>query len=129
MISVDTNIIVRFLTQDDPGQYPKARQLLDENTVFVPETVVLETEWVLRYTYEYKPVQICDAFIKLFGLPTVQLAQPTRIAQAIEWCQTGMDFADALHLANSQQHKQLLTFDRRFVNKAKGCGNCPVERL
>jgi len=126
VIAVDTNVIVRFLTGDDAVQHSKARKLLAENTVFIPETVVLETEWVLRFAYDYSPKQIREAFSGLFGLPTVVLAHPTLLSQAMEWNARGMDFADALHLVNSQQYEGFFTFDRKLVKKAEGCGVCPV---
>lgn len=72
MISVDTNIVVRFLTQDDKQQYAKSLKLFQEQDIFIPDTVILETEWVLRFAYRFQPQEICQAFRKLFGLPNVQ---------------------------------------------------------
>ena len=48
MASIDTNVLVRFLTSDDPGQYAKARTLFEREAIFISDTVILETEWVLR---------------------------------------------------------------------------------
>lgn len=46
------------------------------------------------------------------------------------WYITGMDFADALHLAQCQQAEQLLTFDKRFVKSAKKNGSAaPVTEV
>jgi len=61
MIAVDTNIIIRFLTHDDEGQYKKAFSIFNTEEVFISDTVILETEWVLRYAYEFSPEDICDA--------------------------------------------------------------------
>lgn len=44
MIAIDTNIIVRFLTRDDEKQYKKAYTVFQQNEIFIPDTVVLETE-------------------------------------------------------------------------------------
>ncbi len=52
MIAVDTNIIIRFLTHDDTKQYKKAFSIFSTQDVFISDTVILETEWVLRYAYE-----------------------------------------------------------------------------
>ncbi len=127
MISIDTNIIVRFLTKDDKEQFKKVQNLLTQNSVFIPETVILETEWVLRYAYAFSSPEIANAFEKLFGLPNIKLDNPVKIFQTIGWHRQGLDFADALHLANSQQHEKFVTFDSKLVKKAEGFTGCPVE--
>ena len=48
MLAIDTNVVVRYLTDDHPGQSPRARGLIDGQAVFVAVTVILEVEWVLR---------------------------------------------------------------------------------
>jgi len=54
MNGVDTNIIGRFLTGDDPGQSEKARAVLKRSDIFVAEMVMLEVEWVLRHAYSLR---------------------------------------------------------------------------
>ncbi len=49
MISVDTNIIVRLLTKDDVEQFQQSLKLFQEEDIFICDTVILETEWVLRF--------------------------------------------------------------------------------
>lgn len=127
MIAVDTNIIIRFLTHDDTKQYKKAFSIFSTQDVFISDTVILETEWVLRYAYEFSPEDICNALVKLFGLSNVHLSNPTFMAQAIEWHRQGLDFSDALHLTQCQQYDKLYTFDKEFYSKAKNLTNCSVE--
>jgi predicted nucleic-acid-binding protein len=55
VIAVDTNIVVRLLTQDYEQQYNKSLALFQEQEIFIPDTVLLETEWVLRFAYHFKP--------------------------------------------------------------------------
>ena len=55
MIAVDTKVLVRFLTRDDETQFKKAVKLFREPRIFVSESVLFETEWVLRYAYEFSP--------------------------------------------------------------------------
>ena len=126
MISVDTNVIIRFLTHDDDLQYKKAFSIFNSNQVFISDTVILETEWVLRFVYEFSPANICSAFIGLFGLKNVHLANPTQTAQTIEWHKSGLDFSDALHLSHCQNYEKLFTFDKNFLSKAQGLTNCVV---
>ena len=126
MISVDTNIIIRFLTHDDELQYKKALSIFKTNEIFITDTVILETEWVLRYAYNFTPEKICKAFIRLFGLKNIYLSNPFLIAQAIEWHEHGVDFSDALHLTQCQQYEKLVTFDKKFSLKANNLCNCSV---
>lgn len=127
MIALDTNVIVRILTRDNETQYARVRSLTESQRVFVPETVVLETEWVLRDIYDFSPHDVCRALRSFFGLRNVVLADPGKIARALEWHKAGMDFADALHLANSAHLSTFKTFDKRFVKHAKGLSTCTVS--
>ena len=94
--------------------------------MFIPDTVILQSEWVLTYAYSFTPDAICNALNKLFGLPNVHVTNPTLIAQAVQWHAHGLDFADAMHLALSQQYEQFFTFDSKLVRKAKGLCKCSV---
>ncbi len=109
MIAVDTNVVVRLLTQDDEQQYNKSLKLFQEQEIFIPDTVILETEWVLRFAYHFKPDEICRAFRNLLGLPNVQLTNGSLMAQALQWHENGLDFADALHLVQSQDCSAIYT--------------------
>jgi predicted nucleic-acid-binding protein len=127
MTGVDTNVIVRLLTGDDPVQAEKSRNVFRKPEIYIPETVILETEWVLRHAYHFGAETIGEAFKKLCGLPNVVLHNPRSMQAALQWYSDGMDFADALHLAASQGCKTFLSFDRRFVRKSDGLGRCRVK--
>jgi predicted nucleic acid-binding protein len=119
MLAADTNVIIRFLTSDDPEQSPRARRLVDGNDVWVSITVLLETEWVLRGIYRYAPTQIVDSLRDFAGLPHVSLENPALVARALDWCAAGMDFADALHLSAADHCAGFVTFDMDFAKAAK----------
>ena len=53
MLAIDTNVIVRIVTNDSPEQSPRARTLVESEDVFVCTSVLLETEWVLRSGYDF----------------------------------------------------------------------------
>nr|VFJ53401.1 MAG: Predicted nucleic acid-binding protein, contains PIN domain [Candidatus Kentron sp. FM]VFJ54609.1 MAG: Predicted nucleic acid-binding protein, contains PIN domain [Candidatus Kentron sp. FM]VFK10378.1 MAG: Predicted nucleic acid-binding protein, contains PIN domain [Candidatus Kentron sp. FM] len=126
MIAVDTNVVVRLLTGDDKQQFDRALHLFEKQSVFIPDSVILEMEWVLRFAYGFTPEAICDAYDKLFGLPNVHTANPALISHAIQWHKQGLDFADALHLALCQKYDLFFTFDKGFIRKAVGLGQCSV---
>ena len=62
MIAVDTNVLVRLLVSDNPAQGKASHRLFACEDVFVPDTVLLETEWVLRAAFDLTPADICTAF-------------------------------------------------------------------
>lgn len=127
MIAVDTNLLVRFLVKDDELQYQTALMLFQQESIFIPDTVVLETEWVLRFAYDYSPTEIIAALRQVFGLSNVTLTEPLLIAKAMDWHELGLDFADALHLAKCEHVKTLKTFDGKFIKRSKGLSVCKVS--
>ncbi len=113
------NVIVRLLTGDDQEQFEKSKALFSRESVLITTSVILECEWVLRYAYHFKQPEITIAFQSLFGLPNVQLEDPLVISNAIECHQNGMDFADALHLAQSKDAEAFVTFDKKLMKATK----------
>ena len=63
------------------------------------------------------------------GLPRVTLEDAVLIAKALDWTIQGMDFADALHLANAQGCDAFVTLDRRFARAAKELSDVKVRTL
>lgn len=122
MIGIDTNLLVRLFTNDDKAQAQRVVTLLENNHVFVAKSVFLETEWVLRYTYDLSSKVILQAFKNLLGLEQVTVEDPIGLLQSLAWYEQGFDFADALHLAASTKTSKFATFDKAFVKKAKKVG-------
>ena len=129
MRAIDTNVVVRALVDDDRRQASAVRELIAAHEVFVPATVLLETEWVMRSGYAFAPAEIAAGLRRLGGLPGVTFEQSGEVAQALDWLEQGMDFADALHLARTTHCDAFVTFDRKFAKRAKGLGAPPVEVL
>ena len=117
MIAVDTNILVRLLIQDDEIQAQKAEQLFSQHKIFIADTVILETEWVLRFAYKIKVEEIHLGLSQILGLENVFVRDQLAIQQALEWFEAGMDFADAWHLALSQPCQTFATFDQKLVKR------------
>ena len=128
MISIDTNVLVRLLTVDDKVQADKARRLFAKEHIYITKTVMLETEWVLRYAYGFNAAVIADAFTKLLGQQDVTVEDAQHIARSIILLQNGMDFADALNLACSQNYS-FATFDKQLKTKAVAAGLETVKLL
>lgn len=120
MIGIDTNLLVRLFTNDDKAQAKYAEKLIANNMIFISKSVLLETEWVLRYTYELSPNVIYNAFENLLGLPRITVEDPACVIKMMQWYSQGFDFADAMHLASSSQETdQFATLDKGFIKQAK----------
>lgn len=120
MIGIDTNLLVRLFTNDDNAQARYVEKLIENNVVFISKSVLLETEWVLRYTYELSSDVIHKAFENLLGLPRVTVEDPACIIKVMQWYSHGFDFADAMHLASSSQVTDAFaTLDKAFIKRAK----------
>jgi predicted nucleic-acid-binding protein len=125
VIAVDTNILARFYC-DDPDdaeaarQRPRARRvMLESAAIFVPLSVVLELEWVMRGFYNLPPAQFCAVVDHLLGMPHVTVERTQTLHQALAQHRSGLDFADALHWASSVACEQLVSFDDRgFARRA-----------
>lgn len=128
MRAIDTNLVVRYLVPaDDPSQAARAARVIDGGEVFVPSTVLLETEWVLRTFYGFSGADVASAFKGFAGLESVQVEHPLRLRRALEWLLEGMDFADALHLASADHCEAFVTFDKAFLRAAKTISSVPVR--
>ena len=128
MKAVDTNVLVRFLVKDDIRQAQRARKIMESGPIFIPKTALLETEWVLRYTYEFERAAVNQALEKICGLPQVVVEDASKVTQALCWHADGFDFADALHLASSQGAQVFFSFDTSLVKKARKIQTIPVEK-
>ena len=82
---------------------------------------------MLRYAYHFKLYEIAEVFKALFGLSNVNLVELHVIYNAIEWYQQGMDFADAVHLAKSQEGESFVTFDKNFIKSSFNVSAIPVK--
>ena len=128
-VALDTNLLVRLLTNDDPEQARRVADLIDDSSAcFVPITVVLELEWVLRGAYQLPRESIIRAFRGLIAIRHLQLEQEQQVLQALEAYGQGLDFADALHLLRSEGCAALVSFDRAFAAKAGELALTPAVR-
>lgn len=136
MIALDTNVLARFYCDDpsDPEakrQRPIARAiLLDSPAVFIPLTVILEFEWVLRGFYEFGADDTAAALDHLLGMGHITVERWEAVKDAVELHRKGLDFADALHLCCSATCERFYSFDdRRFVRRARRLKLAPEVTL
>lgn len=119
MIAVDTNVVVRLLANDDPAQVKRAAALFESGRVLLSKTVLLETEWVLRYSYGRSTKALAHSLRALIDLSNVTVEDLEDVRQALDWFEEGLDFADALHLATGRAADSFATFDRKLIAAAR----------
>jgi predicted nucleic-acid-binding protein len=128
--AVDTNILARFYLRDDAAQGRVAAGVLSAGDVFVPKTVILELEWVLRYVADQPEDKVIDCLAHLVALPGITVEDRDEIEAALGYCRNGIDFANALHLAASKACTELLTFDDRgYARQARKIRLKPPVRV
>lgn len=120
MAALDTNILVRFLVEDDVAQLAAAKKLIRKcvqtgEVLYVPVTVALELEWVLRSNFGFAKPDVVNTLSQL--LSSVELTFESEAALEVAlvlYSQGAADFSDCLHLALAAVVGQqpLWTFDK-----------------
>lgn len=121
MIGLDANVLVRYLTDDDPVQSPKAVRLFEEDLSldepgFVAAVVLAEVVWVLRRRYKQSRSEIAATVQELLGIDRLVLEHPQAVAGAVlATMQDNVDFTDALiaGIGAGAGCGHTFTFDRR----------------
>ena len=115
MRAVDTNVLVRLLTGDDPTQLAKAEAFVASGA-WISHVVLCETMWVLETAYERSRSQLTSAIEMLLAHATLVLEDRACVEQALLMMRSTsrVDFSDALILAVARRagHVPLGTFDR-----------------
>lgn len=126
MIGLDTNVLVRYIMQDDAKQTPLATRLMESMTPqapgFVPLVAVVELGWVLSSAYGLDRGQLVEAFEALLRTRELVVDQAETVWKALRVFQTtNADFADCLieRTSASAGCERTMTFDR---GAAKACG-------
>ena len=126
MIGLDTNVLVRYVTQDDPVQSPKASELIESLTTLSPGFVslvsVVELVWVLQSCYQSAKSDVVTVLETLLRTRELTLEHAEIIWQALRrFTASQADFADCLieRCAHSAVCEYTATFDQ---NAAKTAG-------
>jgi predicted nucleic-acid-binding protein len=125
MIGLDTNVLVRYIMQDDPKQAQRATRLIEGFTSahpgFVPLVAVVELVWVLASSYRLNRDQIAEALDLLLRSKELVIDRADLVLQAQRrFAQGGADFADCIieRIANAQGCETTMTFDARAAKAA-----------
>ena len=118
MIGLDTNVLVRYIMQDDPKQSPKATRLIEsldsESPGFITVASVVELYWVLTSCYGLGGHDVKQAFEALLRAKQIVVDRADQVLRALRVFDDGKaDFADCLieRIASSAGCDETLTFD------------------
>jgi len=123
VIGLDTNILVRYLTQDDPQQAAQAARILEEELTdddpgFIGLVVLVETIWVLRRLYKASPEEIRETVNDLLGSRSILVENRHVVARAVATSEkNASDFADSIIAASALDVgcRKIVSFDRGAV--------------
>ena len=126
MAALDTNVLVRLLVEDDAAQLAAARKLIRRClnagvALFIPITVALELEWVLRSSFGFDKVAVVATLSKLLSTLELVFESERSLELALMLYRDGpAGFSDCLHtaLVNTAGESPLWTFDKAAAKVA-----------
>ena len=125
MIGLDTNVVVRYLTKDDPQQTATAvkliRSLSENEPGFVSLVVIAELNWVLETCYRFEKLELVEVLETLLTSKEVILERREIVSQAVrEFASGAADFADYLieRSGHTAGCSHTFTFDQKAASSA-----------
>ncbi len=122
MIALDTNVLVRFLAQDDDAQFRVAADLIGDCTSDAPgyvcREVMIESVWVLERSYKYSREEIAEALLSIVTASQLSVENAKDIASVVNlYREEGYDFADLMirQAAQRAENRILKTFDQKLA--------------
>lgn len=126
MIGIDTNVLVRYIVQDDAQQARRATQFVERTLGgrtpgFVNDIVLCELVWVLETSYRYEREQVAQTLQRLFEIDRLRIETPALSWRALDAYRSGTDFSDALIALKNDAAgcSHTVTFDRRAARYEK----------
>ena len=127
MMALDTNVLVRFLVEDDPQQTKRAKSVFkkaveEKQNLFISDVVLCELMWVLRSCYRISKMEMVQIVRRLALTKQIILAPSDECGKALDCFETGRgDFADYLILQKALLAgcTSVVTFDESLLKESK----------
>ena len=126
-IIADTNLLVRFLTQDDENQFKKVVDIfIKSRKIIIPINVLCELVWVLSYSYKFKNDFIADRIQKLANNPKIVIQQ-SAVNFGIKMLEKNGDFSDGINAFSGMEMAfgepiSFVSFDKKAIKILKELG-------
>ena len=126
MKALDTNVLIRYLVQDDPRQSPVANRFIEkhcsvEQPGFVGHIVLCELVWVLESNYGLGRKEITTILEHLLQIAQLAIMEPSCVWKAVhDYKRSNVDFADHLlaRINEAQGCEVTVTFDKKASMQA-----------
>ena len=129
MTGLDTNVLVRYLAQDEPRQAAAATRLIEEELVvaspgFVSLVVLVELCWVLRRLYAARPAEIRETVSDLVAMPQLRVERRDVVQAALRRTGAGKTARGGLvdvliaEIAQAEGCSRIVSFDKMAVRDA-----------
>ena len=118
LTGVDTNVLLRYLLRDDPGQFDRAAQLLEALTPqspgFVTHVTLAEIYWVLGRARHLERAAVLAVIRRLVHTAALEFEDGETVVRALQLAEDGADFPDALIQGSMEQFgaSETVTFDQ-----------------
>lgn len=122
MLTIDTNILLRYALNDNAKLSSKAQEIIEGNTCYVPLLALAEMGFVLGSVYEAKPAEVVGYTKSLMQQKNLRFEHESRVLQALAGVEAGVDWFDALLWAAAPAQNEFATLDKRFASKATKLG-------
>ena len=124
MVIVDTNIILRYLLNDDEKLNKKAREIIDNNDVLIPNEVIIEACYVLKKLYKVEKEIIYTLVIELMAQNNIYFTDRALIYETFKvYSKTNIDLVDCILYAYGKiEGQEVKTFDKKLENLIKKLG-------
>ena len=128
MRAIDTNVLARFLLDDDPVQSPVAASVI-AGGVAVTHTVIVELTWLLLSRYRQPRTVVAAALREVIDLPSVTVQDTPLVLCAIDRFDGGADLADMLHIVAARDSDSFASFEKQLAKQAGPDTPVPIEQL
>ena len=118
MLTIDTNILLRYALNDNAKLSTKAKEIIEGNTCYVPLLALAETGFVLGSVYEAKPAEVVAYAKSMMQQKNLRFEHVSRVLQALAGVEAGVDWFDALLWAAAPVQNEFATLDKKFARKA-----------
>lgn len=121
MTIVDTNIILRYLLQDNEELSSKAIDIIDNNEIFIPTEIIVEASYVLNKLYNVEKIKIYEAIKLLLNMEGIAFQNKETIELAFKtYSEKNLDIVDCMLFAYNKKEKfDIKTFDKKLNNLIK----------
>ena len=121
MIALDTNVLVRYFTEDDPTQFQHVEQLFkkynQDGEIFISVVVLMELSWVLESCYDWSKEEFCDVLEGILRCSQFTIENPLAVRMAVSRARKKQDFSDALiGQIGVRKNAKTYTFDKALKN-------------